>query len=109
MFKLVDSEVLKRKPEGRKSRFEGTPEWTKTKAVIDAGIPEGKSGYFSVSPQRLEQIGYSSEPGGGRQVASGCYAIKRFIQRYLRTTRKKYIVTVQHKGQSDIVVVTNPA
>ncbi len=105
--RMKTSEIPKR---ARKSEslFEVTPEWRQLRDAIDAGIKKGESLWLELPPKFFERAGLSGQPMAGRQVASGCYAVQRFLKKYLRAAGLNYTVRVQHSGHFDIIRVDGP-
>lgn len=108
MYKKVKRDQVPKRERKSESLFEVTPDWKRMKSDIDRGIPKGESVYFQFLAADWKRIGLSGKPMAGRNVASGCYAIQRFIKQYLQTVKKKYTVRVQSSDGSDLVIVDGP-
>lgn len=108
MLKRVKTHEIPKRERKSESLFEGTPEWKQMKEAIDGGIEKGESCYIELPPKFWERVGLSGQPLAGRQVASGCYAVQRFMKKYLQTANREYTVRVQHSEGLDLVIVDGP-
>ena len=108
MYKKVKREALPKRERKSESLFEVTPEWKRMKADIEAGLKKDESCYLQFGPEDWQRVGLSGKAMEGRKVASGCYAIQRFIKQFLKASNRKYSVRVLHSEGFDFVIVDGP-
>jgi len=108
MYKKVKSHLVPKRERKSESLFEITPDWKRMRADIDNGLEPGESCYLQFSLDDWERVGLSGKAMEGRRVASGCYAVQRFIKKYLKATGRKYTVGVRNNDGFDLVVVDGP-
>lgn len=108
MIRIIDSDDVPKRERNSESLFEPTPQWKGLKPRIDSGIQPGKSLLLQFNLDDWERIGLSAIPQAGRNTSTGCKAVTRFIQSYLKRSGLTYKVRSRHVGAWDYVIVDGP-